>query len=93
MATFFTAAEDSQCEVNHFAYEKKTPTKYRPICFYCGGKLCWDSLGDRSEDDDSVVGYYHCMQCGTSYEVYEPNEEEKQDYKEYWEKCQQNQNK
>lgn len=43
--------------------KKKTPTKYRPICFYCGGKLCWDSSGDRSEDDDSVVDYYHCMQC------------------------------
>ncbi len=43
MATFFTAAEDSQREVNYFTYEQ--------------------------------------------------NEEEKQDYKEYWEKCQQNQNK
>ena len=73
--------------------KKKTPTKYRPICFYCGGKLCWDSSGDRSEDDDSVVDYYYCIQCGTSYEVYQPNEEEKQDYKGYWEKCQQNQNK
>ena len=38
--------------------KKKTPTKYRPICFYCGGKLCWDSSGDRSEDDDSVVDYF-----------------------------------
>lgn len=46
--------------------KKKTPTKYRPICFYCGGKLCWDSSGDRSEDDDSIVDYYHCMRCGTS---------------------------
>lgn len=35
--------------------KKKTPTKYRPICFYCGGVICWDSSGDRSEDDDSVV--------------------------------------
>ncbi len=64
--------------------KKKTPTKYRPICFYCGGKLCWDSSGDRSEDDDSVEDFYHCMRCGASYEVCQPNEEEKQDYKEYW---------
>ena len=49
-----------------------------------GGVICWDSSGDRSEDDDSVVDFYHCMQCGASYEVCQPNEEEKQDYKEYW---------
>ena len=87
MAAFLTAAEDSQREINHFAYEQEKrppPTKYRPICFYCGGKLCWDSSGDRSDDDDSVVNFYHCVQCGASYEVYQPNEEEKQDYKEYW---------
>lgn len=41
--------------------KKKTPTKYRSICFYCGGTLCWDSSGDRSEGDDSIVDFYHCM--------------------------------
>lgn len=64
--------------------KKKTPTKYRPICFYCGGVICWDSSGDRNEDDDSVMDFYHCTRCGASYEVCQPNEEEKQDYKEYW---------
>ena len=49
-----------------------------------GGVICWDSSGDRSEDDDSVMDFYHCMQCGASYEACQPNEEEKQDYKEFW---------
>ena len=64
--------------------KKKHRQKYRLICFYCGGVICWDSSCDRSEDDDSVVDFYHCMRCGASYEVCLPNEEEKQDYKEYW---------
>lgn len=64
--------------------KKESSTKYRPICFYYGGVICWDSSGDRSYDDDSVVDFYHCMRCGASYEVCQPNEEEKQDYKEYW---------
>ena len=88
MATFFTAAEDSQSEVNHFSYEqeqKETPTKVSSyLLILWGGVICWDSSCDRSEDDDSVVDFYHCMRCGASYEVCLPNEEEKQDYKEYW---------
>lgn len=64
--------------------KKESSTKYRPICFNYGGVICWDSSGDRSEDDDSVVDFYHCMRCGASYEVCQPNEEEKQNYKEYW---------
>ncbi len=63
---------------------REKQTKYRPVCFYCVGVLYWDSASDRSDDDDAVVDFYHCMRCGTSYEVYEPNEEEKQDYKGYW---------
>ena len=55
-------------------------------CFYCGGVLCWDSSESRDLDDDAVVDNYHCMRCGTSYEVYQPNEEEKEDYREYWQK-------
>ena len=88
MATFFTAAEDSQREVNHFAYEQEQKEPHDKVSPYLlllwGGVICWDSSGDRSEDDDSVVDYYHGMRCGASYEVYQPNEEEKQDYKEYW---------
>ena len=52
--------------------------------FLLWGGLCWDSSSDRSLDDDALVDYYHCMRCGTSYEVFQPNEEEKEDYKEYW---------
>ena len=73
--------------------KRKTRQSIALSAFIVGGVICWDSSGDRSEDDDSVVDYYHCMQCGASYEVCQPNEEEKQDYKGYWEKCQQNQNK
>lgn len=58
----------------------------RLTCFYCGGGgICWDSSAERSESDDAIIDYYHCMRCGTSYEVYQPNEEEKKDYQEYWE--------
>jgi DNA-directed RNA polymerase subunit RPC12/RpoP len=54
------------------------------LAFIVGGVLCWDSSESRNLDDDAVVDNYHCMRCGTSYEVYQPNEEEKEDYKEYW---------
>lgn len=87
MATFLTAAEDSQCKINHFAYgqeQKEISDKVSSYLLLLWGVICWDSSGDRSEDDDSVMDFYHCMQCGASYEVCQPNEEEKQDYKEYW---------
>lgn len=50
------------------------------------GGAIWDSSESRNLDDDAVVDNYHCVRCGTSYEVYQPNEEEKEDYKEYWNK-------
>lgn len=59
-------------------------------CFNCGGELIWDTAECRTDDDDSIVDFYHCKVYGTSYEVFVPNKEEKQNYKEYWEKRQQN---
>lgn len=55
------------------------------LAFIVGG-ICWDSSAERSESDDAIVDYYHCMKCGASYEVYQPNEEEKADYDDYWSK-------
>lgn len=73
--------------------DKKKPNKVSSYLLLLRRNALLGFIRCRSEGDDSIVDFYHCMQCGTSYEVYEPNEEEKQDYKEYWEKCQQNQNK
>lgn len=58
--------------------------KYRPLCFRCGGVLCWDSSAPRSDDENAITDWYHCLKCGTSYEITEPSEEEKEDYKEFW---------
>lgn len=46
-------------------------------CFNCGGELIWDTAEYRTDDDDSIVDFYHCKVCGTSYEVFAPNKEEK----------------
>lgn len=53
-------------------------------CFCCGEGLIWDSSTDRMDDENAVVDFYHCPKCGYSYEVYSPTEEEKVDYKDYW---------
>lgn len=61
-------------------------------CLFCGGDLCWDSdtnasdiYAEYSEDDSAVVSYLHCLKCGRSYEVCEPNEEERESiFKDYW---------
>ena len=65
---------------------KEQQSKYERRCFVCGTVVCWDSSCDRSESDDAIVDYYHCPRCGTAYEVYWPNEEEQEEYKEYWTK-------
>lgn len=64
----------------------------RPMCFYCGTQLIWDSseqacylYPDYSEDDSATVDMWHCPLCGRSIEVVEPNEEErKTNYNNYW---------
>ena len=48
------------------------------------GSLIWDSSTDRMDDENAVVDFYHCPKCGYSYKVYSPTEEEKVDYKDYW---------
>ena len=54
---------------------------------FCGGNLCWDSDSDAisgNNGEDINVSFYHCMTCGRSYEIYEPDSEEKKDYSNYW---------
>ena len=39
----------------------------RDVCWYCGGKLCWDSDCDYSEVHGTgrgIVTFLHCLQCG-----------------------------
>lgn len=62
---------------------KKDAVFYCPIC---GEPMAWDSSSTRPDDDDSIVDFYHCMRCGGAIEFYWPNEEEKQDYHDYWDK-------
>lgn len=37
------------------------------------------------DDDTAVVSFYHCSKCGRSYEITEPNKEERDsEYAAYW---------
>lgn len=49
------------------------------------GGLIWDSSANRIDDEDATIDFYHCPRCGYAYEVYSPTEEEKQDYKDFYE--------
>ena len=60
-------------------------------CFYCGTSLGWEDdaniadLLDLDLDEYGTVSFFHCPNCGRSYEIYEPLREEKEnDYKDYW---------
>ena len=59
-------------------------------CFYCGAELCWDSscnLEDAGgiEGDFGCIDYYHCINCGRSYEISDPPQEERDStYQNYW---------
>lgn len=47
--------------------------------------MACDEFADYDGDTDAVVNYFHCMNCGRSYEIVDPNKEEKEvNYKAYW---------
>ena len=59
---------------------------FTPKCFQCGHELVWQSdymksevgyIDSNNEEDDGVVSCYDCPNCGTHYEVIEPDKEEK----------------
>lgn len=56
-------------------------------CFECGGTLIWggdfmrsDLDEDLPEEDDAIFRNLGCSECGISYNVYEPTENEKKNY-------------
>lgn len=59
-------------------------------CFFCGSELCWNSDANANDlwdgySDEACMHFYTCPRCGRSYEVVEPDLEEKNlNYKEYW---------
>lgn len=62
-------------------------------CMYCDTELvCTGCVncsehGDYKDTDSAVISYFDCPKCGRSYEVWEPNEEDRNGrYNEYWNK-------
>lgn len=54
-------------------------------CYFCGGKLNWDSDSEPYEDDDvAIETYYTCTNCGREYTITDPNKEGREYYNEYW---------
>lgn len=50
----------------------------RDVCWYCGGKLCWDSDFNWDEvhgEGHGIVTYLHCTSCGAIV-TYEFKEED-----------------
>jgi len=63
--------------------------EYKKFCLLCGGEMCFDSDAMASEaygadeNDDSVVYFAHCLNCGASYEIMECPPSEAHCYPEY----------
>lgn len=65
---------------------------YHFTCFFCGGALTWDSTemacdvsSDYDDTDFATVELYHCSKCGRDYEIFEPNEEQREkEYRDFW---------
>ena len=61
-------------------------------CIFCGGVLAWgndenasDVCDDYPTDDFAIMSSYTCMNCGRTYEIFEPTEEDKRTtYKDFW---------
>ena len=50
-----------------FMASKKGPIRVRDTCWYCGGKLCWDSDYNYDEvfgEGEGIVTMLHCINCG-----------------------------
>lgn len=51
----------------------------RDVCWYCGGRLIWDSdfaYDDIYEDGKGIVTYLHCADCGAEVEYRKREEDE-----------------
>ena len=72
--------------------KKRQRTENSLRCIFCGGKLCFESqfmaseiFADFYDDDTAIVYNLHCMNCGRSYEIVDPQEEEREkSYINYW---------
>ena len=57
---------------------KKTRGDHRCECWYCGGKLCWDSDYPYDEvhgDGEGIVTMLHCNSCGATVQYSLKDEE------------------
>jgi hypothetical protein len=53
----------------------------RDVCWFCGGKLCWDADYDYRDiywEGDGVVAMLHCKDCGAEVQ-YSLREDEEQE--------------
>ena len=62
-------------------------------CMYCGtpliftGNVGCNEHGDYKDSDPATISYFDCPKCGRSYEVWEPNEEDRNTkFNDYWNK-------
>lgn len=48
-------------------------------CYVCGGQVIWvgsENTDDIGRDEEDIINYYECQDCGASYEVILYNKEE-----------------
>ena len=75
------------------ALEKEEEDERNYHCLFCGGDLIWDSdenldtVSGCEDDDEGIVTFYTCSNCGRFYEIADPQKEDRETtYKEYWNK-------
>lgn len=54
----------------------------RDVCWYCGGRLIWDSDFNYDEvhgEGEGIVTFMHCSKCGANVEYSQRTDEEEED--------------
>ena len=53
----------------------------RDVCWYCGGRLIWDSDFNYDEvfgEGEGIATYLHCMDCGAEVQYSKRDDEEEE---------------
>ncbi len=53
--------KDDRPRTTVWSWNERAPI--RDVCWYCGGKLIWDSDSDL-EDEAGIESFLHCKDCG-----------------------------